>query len=217
MINTRTYIFYDFETGSKNGPTTQPLELAAVAICPRKLEVIEESLFHSFIKPWPEEVRIAKELDSIEDEALKVNNITLDMLEDSPTEDVVWGNFVEWTYQYNFKKSSWDAPIQAHFNGTNFDVKIVDRLCKMYGPWDKKRGQQKVFNPIESVDLARITYLFNENNEVEGNSMNAVREWLGLSTEGSHRASTDVLDGARILCRFMKLIRTWAKKTAFQY
>ncbi len=217
MINTKTIIFYDFETGSKKARTTQPLELAAVAINPRKLEVIPDSLFHSLIKPWPEDIRIAKGLDPIEDEALAVNHIELKDLEGAPTEDIVWKNFTQYTYQYNPKKSSWDAPIQAHFNGANFDMHITDRLCEMYDPWDKKWNKQKIFNPIEFIDLARITWLMNENNHVEANNMNAIREWLGIPTEGSHRADKDVLDGAEVLCRMMRLMRSWSLRTEFKF
>lgn len=216
MINTRTIIFFDMETGSKNAATTQPLEIAALAINPRKLEIIPNSLFHSYIKPWDEKTRKKKGLDEIQDEALAVNKITPEMWKNSPTEDIVWANFVAWTHQWNLKKSSWEAPIASHFNGINFDMKIVDRLCTMYDPWDKKKQQQKVFNPIIQIDLSHITFMLNENNpEVDGNSMAAVRKWLNLSDAAAHSATGDVEQGADILCRCLRLLRSWSSKTQF--
>lgn len=218
MINTRTIIFFDFETGGKNASTTQPLELAAVAINPRKLEVIKDSLFHSYIKPWDEKTLLKKGMDKIEEEALAVNKLTLDMLESSPTEDVVWKSFCSWVYQFNVKKSSWEAPIAAHFNGINFDMKIVERLCSMYDPWDKKRCQQKIFNPITQLDLSHVTFMMNENNpEVDGNSMGAILKHLEAPTDGQHSASWDTLMGAELLCRYLRMIRSWSHRTDFKW
>lgn len=217
MINTRTFIFFDFETGSKTPKTTQPLELAAVAINPRKLEIIEDNLFHSKIKPLSDEEAIAKGLDPVQKEALDVNKLTIEELQGWPLEQAVWENFVKWTYQWNFKKDSWGAPIAVHFNGTNFDMHIVDRLCRMYDPWDKKKEQQKIFNPIQQIDLKDLIFCFHENNpEIEGNSMAHVRDFHGYSTEGAHRADKDVMDGANTFCDYMKLIRHWSKRTDFK-
>lgn len=217
MINTKPYIFFDFETGSTTPETTQPLELAAVAICPRKLELIPNSLFHSFIKPLSDEDAIKRGLDPVQKSALDVNKIKLEDLEDAPNEKTVWGSFTNWTYQWNIQKDSWNAPIAVHFNGQNFDMKIVSRLCKEYGPYNDKRKEQKIFNPIQQIDLKDICFLVNENNpEIEFNNMNAIREWLGMTTEGSHRADRDVIDGANIYCRFQRFIRHWASKTKFK-
>lgn len=216
MINTTTICYYDFETNSVNKHTTQPLSLAAVAICPRKLEIIPNSMFSAFIKPLDDDEAIKKGLDPTSKSALAVNKIVLADLKDCANEGTVWRSFADWTYQYNPKKDSWGAMISAGFNIDNFDRFIVDRLCKTYGFWNDKRNEQKVFNPIQSIDLKNITWLINENNpEIERNSFDAIRDWLGLSKDNAHSAEIDVLQGAEVLCRCMRFIRTWSSKTKF--
>lgn len=205
------------ETGGLNPLRCQPLEIAAVCIDPRKLEVIPNSTFHSKIKPLSDEMAIAAELDIVEKTALAVNHITLEELQECPNEGDVWSSFCDYIYQWNPKKSDWDAPLGAGFNINNFDMKIVNRLCEWYGPWNKKKGQQKLFNPIQTVDLRDIMWLINENNpEIEGNSMDAIRDYLDMPKGLAHTALGDVTQGAELLCRCMKLIRYWSSRTNFK-
>lgn len=218
MINTRTIIYYDFETGSLNPSTTQPLELAALAIDPRKLEVIKGSLFHAKIRPLDDEQATAASLDPVEKTALAVNHLTLEELQDCPTEESVWKSFVDWTYQFNPKKSTWEAPLAAGYNINNFDCKIINRLSEWYDPWDKKKCQQKIFNPIQSIDLKDIMWLINENNpEIEGGSFDAIRKWMGMPTDGAHKANIDVEQGAELLTRMMRMLRSWSSRTTFKW
>jgi DNA polymerase III epsilon subunit-like protein len=242
MINTKPFCYYgfllhqeediclyDFESGSINPRTTQPLELAAVMIDARKLEIIKDSLFCSKIKPLSDEDAVKKGLDPIQKSALAVNNLSLAELDKAPDEKTVWNNFIQYQYRFNIKKDTWNAAISCGFNITNFDKYIVDRLCKTYGPWDDKKQQQKIFNPVQSIDLKDITFLMNENNpEVDRNNFDTIRSWLNLdmdsiahhltddSMRGAHSAAVDVLQGAEVLCKMMKLIRHWSKKTDFR-
>jgi len=210
------YCFYDWETGSLNPKTTQPLELAAVMIDSRKLTIIKDSLFYAKIKPLSDDEAIKKGLEPIQKSALAKNNIKLEDHADSPDEKTVWEDFVEYQYRYNKKKDTWNAAIPAGFNIDNYDKYIVDRMCEWYGPWDKKREQQKIFNPIQSVDLKNITFLFNENNPtVPANNFDAIRAWLNLATAGAHTAKVDVMQGAEVFCKMLKCIRYWAAKTDF--
>lgn len=216
MINTRPYIFWDTETGSLNPKTTQVLEIAAVAICPRKLEIIPNSLFHSRIKPLSDELAIKIGLDPVQKSALDINKIDLEELNNWPNEKTVINNFREYVYQWNPKRDSWNAPIAAHFNGRRFDMVILDRLAQSHGFWDDKKFQQKLFNPIQDVDLKDMMWMINENNPaIEYNNMNAIRDWLQMSKEHSHEATQDVLDGAEILCKCMRWLRFWSAKTKF--
>jgi hypothetical protein len=52
--------------------------------------------------------------------------------------------------------------------------------------------------------------------EIKSLSMDAIREWLGISTERAHDAQQDVIDGATILIRFLKLHRHFAPKIKFK-
>lgn len=219
MINTRTYIVYDFETGSLNPHTTQPLELAAIAVCPRTLEIIPDSLFHSRIKPLSDSQAKKKGLDTIQKSALDKNKLDLEELKQWPDEKTVWQSFVNYTYQWNVQKDSWNSLISVGFNIDKFDCHIIDRLAKTYGPWDDKKSWQKVFNPIESIDIKKFLFQINENNpEIDSNSMDAVRKWLGKPESGfEHRADEDVKDIAHVFMKCQKLIRYWSSKTVFKW
>lgn len=86
-----------------------------------------------------------------------------------------------------------------------------------FGPWEKERQEEALFYPRDSIDLQRLIWLWTENNpHVKSISMDAIRAWLGIDTKGSHNALKDVIDGAKILIRFMKLHRTFASKTKFE-
>ena len=219
MINNRVYIVYDFETGSLNGDTTQPLELAAIAVCPRKLEIIPNSLFHSRIKPLSDAQALKKGLDPVEKGALDKNKLDLKELKNWPDEKTVWQSFTEYTFQWNIKRDSWNSLISVGFNIDSFDSKIINRLAKTYGPWDDKKNWQKIFNPIQTIDLKDLLWQINENNpEIEFNSFDAVRKWLGKEESGlEHTASEDVLDIAHVFCKVQRLIRYWSSKTVFKW
>ncbi len=217
MINNRTYIFYDMETGGLNTDRCQILSLSAVAIDPRKLCIIPDSEFNAFIKPLDDDEAIKKGYDPISKSALAVNKIVLADLVECPDEETVFRNFRDYVNQWNVKKDSWNSPLGIGFNNNGFDIKLINRLCQKYGCWDEKRNQQKLFNPVQSLDLKDITWMFNENNpEIENNNFDSVRAWLGLTNDGAHSSIVDVRQGAETFCRFQKLIRYWASKTNFK-
>ena len=51
-MNYRDYTVYDFETTSPNPLTTQPVQIAAVVVHGRKLEIKKGSQFESLMKPY---------------------------------------------------------------------------------------------------------------------------------------------------------------------
>jgi DNA polymerase III epsilon subunit-like protein len=86
-----------------------------------------------------------------------------------------------------------------------------------FGPWGVERGEEELFYPRDSVDLLRILWMWTENmTDIKSLSMDAMREWLGISSEGSHTADKDVLDGAHMLIKFLKLHRNFAPKVKFK-
>jgi inhibitor of KinA sporulation pathway (predicted exonuclease) len=86
-----------------------------------------------------------------------------------------------------------------------------------FGPWDKDRQEETLFFPRDSIDLMRVIWLWVENmTDIKSLSMDAMREWLGISSEGSHTADKDVLDGAHMLIKFLKLHRNFAPKVKFK-
>ena len=183
---TRDIIVFDFETGSRNPRKTQPTQLAALALDGRSFKL--KGTFNSEMKPiLDDEKAIELGFDPIEDGALKITNKTREQLAEAPDPKVVWKKFVKFVEKYNWKGTQWFAPIPAGFNIIGFDMIIIDRMCKAFGPWDADRQSQKLFHKIFSMD--------------------SLRDRMGLSKDNAHDALQDVKDTANIMIKFMKTHR----------
>jgi len=168
VINRSTIIVYDYETTSANPYTTQPIQLAAVAIHSQKLEIIEGSEFNSLIKPIEDPEEQAKAgVGAIEDEALAVNKKTIEELRLAPDLKTVWTQFIEYTNNFNYRKSSYTAPIAAGYNILGFDNVITNRVAGPhgwgYGPWDKVRYNNTLFSPVYKIDLMDLAFTWFSN------------------------------------------------------
>ena len=203
----RDYIVFDFETGSRNPRKTQPTQLAALALDGRNFKL--KGSFNSEIRPvLDDEKAIEMGFDPLEDEALKITGKTREALAKAPMPKTVWKKFCNFVDQYNWKNTQFFAPIPAGFNIIGFDMIIVDRLCKAYGPYDKDRGQQKLFNKIYKVDMMDNMFMWTEGDPtVKSISMDSLRDRMGLSKENAHDALQDVKDTANIMIKFMKTHR----------
>lgn len=204
---TRDIIVFDFECGSKNPKKAQPTQLAAIALDGRTLKIKDR--FNSEIRPiMDDEEAIRVGLDPLEEEALNKTRKTREKLELAPDLKSVWDKFVQFVKKANWKGTDWYNPIPAGFNIIGYDMIIIDRLCRQYGPFDKKKEKQTLFNPIYKIDVMDIVFLWTENDpEVKSISMDAMRERMGISTANSHDALQDVIDTANIMIKFMKTHR----------
>jgi len=201
-------IVFDFETGSRNPYRTQPTQLAALALDGRNLKL--KGTFNSEIRPILDDQKaIELRLDPLEDEALKITRKTREGLAKAPLLKTVWKKFIAFVEQHNWQGSAFFAPIPAGFNIINFDMVIIDRLCREYGPLDEKRGTQKLFHQIYKIDVMDNLFMWTEGDpNVKSISMDSMRERMGLSKENAHDALQDVKDTANILIKFMKTHRT---------
>jgi len=201
----RDFIIFDFETGSRNPHKTQPTQIAALALDGRNLAV--KGQFNSEIQPiFDDEKAISLGLDPIEDEALKITNKTRDQLSSAPSLKSVWSKFTKFVSQYNWKGDAFFNPIPVGFNIIGFDLIIIDRLCREYGPYDDERRQQKLFSKVYKIDIMDNIFTWTESDpSVRSISMDSLRERMGLSTDGAHDALQDVKDEANI---FIKLLKT---------
>lgn len=213
MINRSTILVYDYETSSANPTTTQPIQLAAVAIHSQKLEVIEGSEFNSLIKPIEDPVEQAKAgVGAIEDEALAVNKKTMEELRLAPDLKTVWTQFTEYANNFNYGTTTYSAPVLAGFNIIGFDNIITDRICGPhgwnYGPWDNKRNKNSLFSPVYKIDLMDICFgWFCGTAEPKKLNLGAIMDFLGMDKTGAHDGLVDVRNTASIICRFLKLQR----------
>lgn len=203
----RDFIIFDFETGSRNPHKTQPTQLAAIALDGRTLNM--KGQFNSEIKPiFDDEQAIAAGLDPVQDEALKITKKTREQLENAPSLKSVWNKFAKFVNQYNWKGDTFFNPIPVGFNIIGFDLIIVNRLCKEFGPWDKEKEQQKLFSKVYKIDIMDSVFAWTESDpSVKSISMDSLRERMGLSFEKAHDALQDVKDEANIFIKIMKTHR----------
>jgi len=201
----RDFVVFDFETGSRNPRKTQPTQIAALALDGRNLAL--KGTFNSEIKPiLDDDEAVAAGLDPIEDGALKVTNKTREALAEAPSLKSVWSKFCKFVDQYNWKGEPFFAPIPVGYNIIGFDLPIINRLCKEFGPWDEKRDDQKLFSKVYKVDLMDNMFMWTEGDpSVKSISMDTLRERMGLSKENAHDALQDVKDTANI---FIKMLKT---------
>ena len=203
----RDYIVFDFETGSRNPRKTQPTQIAALALDGRNFKL--KGTFNSEIRPvMDDEKAIEMGFDPLEDEALRITGKNREDLAKAPLPKTVWKKFCDFVNQYNWKGTQFFAPIPAGFNIIGFDMIIVDRLCKAYGPYDKERQQQKLFNKIYKVDMMDNMFMWTEGDpSIKSISMDSLRDRMGLSKENAHDALQAVKDTANIMIKFMKTHR----------
>ena len=203
---TRDFIVFDFETGSRNPHKTQPTQLAALALDGRSLKL--KGTFNSEMRPLSDKKAIEAGLDPLEDEALRITGKSREELKKAPTPRSVWKKFVQFVEQYNWKGTQWFAPIPVGFNIIGFDMIIINRLCKAYGPWNDDRSQQKLFHAIHKIDVMDNIFMWTEADPaVRSISMDSLRDRMGMSKENAHDALQDVKDTANIMIKFLKTHR----------
>jgi DNA polymerase III epsilon subunit-like protein len=203
----RDIICFDFETGGRDANTCQPTQIAAIALDGRNLKL--KGTFNSEIRAEvDDEKAIAAGLGPIEEGALKVTGKTREQIAKAPQLKTVWKKFTAFVDKYNWKGTPFFAPIPAGFNIIGYDMKIINRLCKEFGPWDAKRGEQQLFSKVYKIDVMDNVWMWTEGDpDVKSISMDSLRERMGLSSENAHDALQDVKDTANIMIKFMKTHR----------
>ena len=212
----RDIIVFDFETGGRNPQKCQPTQIAAIALDGRNFKLKGE--FNSMMRPIiDDDEAIAAGVDPLEEGALKVTGQTKSKLARAPLPKGVWKKFCAFVNKYNWKGTPYFAPIPAGFNILGYDMHIVNRLCKEYGPWDDKRQQQKLFHQIYKIDVMDDVWLWTEGDpSVKSISMDSLRERMGLSSENAHDALQDVKDTANIFIKLQKSRRAVYRNMKFE-
>ena len=217
-MNHRNIIVFDFETTGRNPHKCQPTQIAAVAIDSRRLELMDGGVFESSMRCIiDDEKAIAAGFDPVEDKALEVTRKTRSEISKGPMPKTVWKKFNQFVDKFNWKGTNWTAPIAAGWNINGYDMHIVNRMCKAFGPWDKQREEQRLFNPIFTMDAMQHVYCWFENNaDVKGYNMDYMRDYFGMSKDNAHDALQDVKDTANILIKFLVMQRNLNKKIKFE-
>ena len=95
-------------------------------------------------------------------------------------------------------------------------MKIIERLSAKHNNLNKE-GKTSLFYPRDVADMMNVMfYWFEGNNELKNYTLDHVREYFGMSKEGSHDALKDTKDTAQLLIRFMRLHRNLSNKIKFK-
>lgn len=196
-MNNSNYIVFDFETDGLDVKTCQPIQLAAVVINSRSLQVIEGSEYQTYIRP---------DFDILNRDALEKNKISEDVLKDAPLPRVIWKEFARYVSDYDVPlEKGKKKPIPVGYNIKNFDLPIVNRLNEDY--------KVKEFFSKFNVDVLELSYCWFENNvAVQSLSLDFLRNFFKISSKGAHNARVDVQQTADIFIKYMKTFRALGER-----
>jgi len=206
-----TILVFDFETTGVDPHKCQPVQIAAVPIHSQTLE-LQQNTFNSMMRPTNFD-----EIDSeVVDWHAKQKGCSpekiLESWKNAPEAKIVWLQFCDYVNKFNWKNSKFTGPIAAGHNIMNYDLIIVERLIQSYGLGKNKH----LFRVRDWIDTMNLCFLWLESvPEVKSYSMDYLRKYFGLDTEGAHDALIDVMQCGTILTRFLKWHRAMAAKTTF--
>lgn len=210
-------VVFDFETTSTDKDTCEILEIGAVVINPKNLQLYKGETFESLMKPL--------DFDAIRDDALAKNKLTREILEEAPEPEEVWHQFREFVNRFNNKgkADTFNAPIPGGHRITKFDLPIAERYCKKYGPMKQDRFGVMVpslFSDFMIYDSQILMAYWAENlQEPSRVAMDYLRKFMGYpehSAEEAHKALPDAHDEADLLIRLLRLEREIAPHIKFK-
>lgn len=204
-MNKNDYICFDLETTARSTATAQIQEIGAVIIDKNTFKIKDE--FFSTVRPH--------NFDTIEDEALKVTKKTREMLETYPEFNIVWPMFTSFCKKHfkGNKNTTYGAPIPCGYNIVGYDIPIINKYCKEYGPWDDKWGNQKLFSSVFKLDVMDHMWFWLESvpdDEIQNVKLDTLREYMAFpkeSKENAHNALQDARDTAKIVIKLLKVGR----------
>jgi|TARA_R100001129_G_scaffold6759_1_gene5198 inhibitor of KinA sporulation pathway (predicted exonuclease) len=220
MMNNRWIMVFDLETDAPNPQTCNAVELAAVPVNPRTLEIKAEQAFRATIKPDnidKEEYFTKARQDTIAWHAKTRGVETEDIIKDwksGQSEKVVWKNFCEYCAKYKVDKKPgqwYTEPIPAGYNIIGFDMPILQRMADKY-------GTKMPLSTVTKIDMMDILFMWFENLD-EPNSMklDTFRDFFGMKASSqAHEALSDTIDEAKLMVKFMKFHRKQASVSKFK-
>ena len=223
-MNFRKICVLDFETTGKNPDICEPVQLAAVMLDARKLEIIPGSEFNTMMcPPDVDEPDFMEKYDDNLGFHAKVSGKSkaevVALWRDAPSQKAAWNTFVDYLNRYHTRqdrKGIFTAPICAGYNILQYDWKIIERLSQRYENLGTD-GKTKLFFSRDRIDVMCFCFNWFENlEEPSSYSMDNIRDFFGMIKEGAHDAMKDVKDTAEILVRFLRLHRRTAEKVKFK-
>lgn len=221
-MNHRWIVVYDLETDSPDPLEANPVEIAAVAIHPRTLEIKKDDVFKVTVKPpgitnddyfttarqktidWHASTRGCKSEDIIA------------LWKKGKATKIAMKNFCSFLEKYHIEKDPsrkiyYTEPVYSGYNVNGFDDLIIKRMCENH-------KLKYPFAKTGNMDLMDVLYPWFENMEEPANmKLDTIKDFLGLQSHGqAHEALSDVMDTAKILVRFLKFMRRQASVDKFK-
>ena len=218
-MNNRWIMVFDWETDGPNPTTCNPVELAAVPVDPRTLEIKSEQAFSAVIKPDgidSEEYFTKERQDTIAWHAKQRGVDTKEIITDwkaGQSEKIVWKNFCSYCSKYEVDKKSgqWFVePIPSGYNIVNFDLPIARRLAQ-------KHDTKLPFSEVSKVDMMDILFMWFENlSEPNSMKLDVFRKFFEMRPAQAHEALSDTIDEAELMVKFMKFHRRQSSVDKFK-
>tara|TARA_R100000808_G_scaffold23722_1_gene53048 strand:- start:592 stop:1266 length:675 start_codon:yes stop_codon:yes gene_type:complete len=218
-MNNRWIIVFDWETDGPDPTTCNPVELAAIPIDPRTLDIKVDKAFNATIKPpgiTKEEYFTDEKQKTIEWHAKQRGVTSEDIIQtwkSGKSEKIVWKNFCEYCKKFEIEKSrdNWyPEPIAAGYNIIGFDLPICQRLAK-------KHKTKMPFAKVTKIDIMDMLFFWLENlDEPQNMRLDTMRDWFGIKAEQAHEAFSDTVDSAKLLTQFMKFHRRQSSVAKFK-
>ena len=212
-MNNRWIIVFDWETDSPDPHTCNPVELAAIPIEPRTLEIKKDKAFNTVIKPpgFNKDEYFTDDRQKTIEWHAKQRGVTsediIKMWKKGKSEKIAWKNFCEYCKKFNIEKSygNWyTEPIAAGYNIIGFDLPICQRLADKH-----KTGMP--FAKVNKMDIMDLLFYWFENlDEPKNMRLDTMREFFSLKTAQAHEAYSDTLDTAKLLVQFLQFHRRQA-------
>lgn len=215
-MKNRPICVFDFETDGVNPLTCNPVQLAALMIDGKKLNIIEGSEFCIDMQP-PDinnESYLTNEIQGTINWHAKNYNTTAEAIiekwKGAVDQRAAWEMFLNYFNKYNPKGTVYSAPMLGGMNIIDFDIPIFKRLMETYGTKD-------FFWKRDKADLLHLCYYWFESlDEPKAYNLDTLREYFGIEKDGGHDALKDVRDTADLLIRFLKLHRKCTTKVKFK-
>ena len=206
-MNYNNILCFDTETTGIDTNTAQIVQIGAVAIDGRRLEIIPNSEFNILVKPLYGEEAAKAGLQELTDGAIRVHGKTHEILEkEGVSLETALSNFELYTQSYASGKGLWKRPIAAGYNIINYDMPILRRVGS------------SVFHPTCMLDVMQIMFMFFENdkNVSSLSADNLIRGHMGYSKGQAHDALGDVIMTAEVLIKSLRLIRKSVSNVRFE-
>lgn len=193
------FICFDLETGGLDENKNPIIELAFIAILRDKqgnLYIDEALSFNSLVLPYDKKL-------VIEEEALKVNKITLEVLKEKGNKaETIIEVLLEMIGELNPTKNEKYKPILVGHNIDSFDKKFLKHFLKVC----KAPDLETLFDS-STIDTYKISKLIFEGaDKIDSLKLENVCRYFDIKMKNSHRAYDDAFANAQLFIKFQNLL-----------